>query len=189
VLQPTIIPFFGKTPRIHAGAFVAPGACIIGDVEIGPGASIWYNCVLRGDINRIVVGARSNLQDGTVVHVEGPRAGTGGSPVLIGEDVLVGHMAVLHGCVLEDRAFVGMGSVVMDDCRVASEAMLAAGALLTPRRTIPSGELWAGRPARLTRELTAQERASMLQQSLHYIENGERHRAALEAMATLRVAP
>jgi carbonic anhydrase/acetyltransferase-like protein (isoleucine patch superfamily) len=177
--QPTIVSFRGKTPRIHGSAFVAAGARIIGDVEIGPDASIWYNCVLRGDINRIVVGARSNLQDGTVVHVEGPRSGRAGSPVLIGDDALVGHMAVLHGCVLEDRAFVGMGAIVMDDCRIGGEAMLAAGALLTPRRTIPSGELWAGRPARFTRELTPQERASILEQSLHYVENGARHRAAL----------
>lgn len=176
---PTIVSFFGKTPRVHDSAFIAPGARIIGDVEIGPDASVWYNCVLRGDINRIVVGARSNLQDGTIVHVEGPRGADQGSPALIGDDALVGHMAILHGCVLDDRAFVGMGAIVMDDARVGGEAMLAAGALLTAGRAIPSGELWAGRPARFTRPLSDDERTAMRKQSLHYVDNAARHRTAL----------
>jgi carbonic anhydrase/acetyltransferase-like protein (isoleucine patch superfamily) len=176
----TIVPFFGKAPRIHDSAFVAPGARVIGDVEIGPDASIWYNCVLRGDINRIVVGARSNLQDGTIVHVEAARGGDDQRlPAIIGEDALVGHMALLHGCTLEDRAFVGMGAIVMDACRVGSGAMLAAGSLLTPGKAIPTGQLWAGRPARFTRELTEPERSSMHLQSLHYVENARRHRTAL----------
>src|SRR6187549_4283365 len=124
--RPTIAPYAGKSPRIHATAFVAPGACLIGDVEIGPDASIWYNCVLRADLNRIVVGARSNVQDGTVIHVE-PHL-----PTLIGEDVLVGHMAILHACTVADRAFVGMGAIALDGSRIESGAMLAAGALLGP---------------------------------------------------------
>jgi carbonic anhydrase/acetyltransferase-like protein (isoleucine patch superfamily) len=177
--EPTIVSFFGKTPRIHDSAFIAPGARIIGDVEIGPDASVWYNCVLRGDINRIVVGARSNIQDGTIIHVEAATGANAGSPALIGEDALVGHMAILHGCVLEDRAFVGMGAIAMDDSRVGGEAMLAAGALLTAGRAIPSCELWAGRPARFTRELSDDERAAMHKQSLHYVENAARHRTAL----------
>lgn len=176
---PTIVPFFGKGPRIHDSAFVAPGACLVGDVEIGPDASVWYNCVLRGDINRIVVGARANLQDGAIVHVEAPRAGSDGSPVIVGEDALVGHMAILHGCVLDDHAFVGMGAIVMDDCRVGSGAMLAAGAMLTPGKAIPAGELWAGRPARLMRTLSEAEIDAMRAQSLHYVENARRHRNAL----------
>ena len=179
MVGPTIVPFFGKVPRIHDSAFVAPGACIIGDVDIGPDASVWYNCVLRGDINRIVIGARSNLQDGTIVHVEAPRQGSEGSPVVVSEDALVGHMAILHGCMLEDRAFVGMGAVVMDDCRIGSGAMLAAEAMLTPGRVVPAGELWAGRPAKLMRVLTQQQRDAMLAQSLHYIDNARRHRSAL----------
>src|SRR5690606_20674812 len=111
-----ILPFEGKVPRIHETAFVAPGARIIGDVTIGPEASVWYNCVLRGDIHRIEVGARSNVQDGSVFHVEGPRPDTDGCPTIVGEDCVIGHMAVVHGCTLEDRAFVGMGAVAMDDC-------------------------------------------------------------------------
>src|SRR5690606_41228761 len=90
-------------------AVIAHATGIVADVESGPDASVWYNCVLRGDMNRIVIGARSNLQDGTIVHVEGPKPDAEGLPTLVGEDVLVGHMAILHGCVLEDRAFVGMG--------------------------------------------------------------------------------
>jgi carbonic anhydrase/acetyltransferase-like protein (isoleucine patch superfamily) len=179
VSQPIIVPFFGKAPKIHDSAFIAPGACIIGDVEIGPDSSIWYNCVLRGDINRIVIGARTNVQDGTIIHVEGSATRTAGSPTLVGDDALVGHMAILHGCMLEDRAFVGMGAIVMDDCRIGCAAMLAAGALLTTARAVPEGELWAGRPARFTRELTEEERASMLIQSHHYVDNAIRHRTAL----------
>jgi carbonic anhydrase/acetyltransferase-like protein (isoleucine patch superfamily) len=176
---PTILPFFGKTPRIHDSAFVAPGARIIGDVEIGPDASIWYNCVLRGDINRIVIGARSNLQDGTIVHVEAAGPADEGLPTLIGDDVLVGHMALLHGCVIEDRAFVGMGSTVMDACRLGGGAMLAAGALLTPGKAIPAAQLWAGRPARFLRGLDEEQLAGMLEQSRGYVENARRHREAL----------
>lgn len=176
---PSIIPFFGKKPRIHDSAFVAPGARIIGDVEIGPDASIWYNCVLRGDINRIVVGARSNLQDGTIVHVEAAEHGSDGSPVIIGEDALVGHMAVLHGCTLEDRAFVGMGAILMDDCRVGSAALVAAGAMLTRGKVVPPAELWAGRPARFVRRLTDDETRGMVAQSLHYVDNARRHATAL----------
>lgn len=177
--EATILPFGGKVPRIHESAFVAPGARIIGDVEIGPEASVWYNCVLRGDINRIVVGARSNLQDGTIVHVEGPRPGFAGLPTIIGEDVLVGHMALLHGCVVEARAFVGMGAIVMDGGRLEPGSMLAAGAMLTPGKTVPEGKLWAGRPARHLRDLPVEERAGMAAQTRHYIHNARLHRQAL----------
>src|SRR3546814_7626459 len=110
----TILPFGGKAPRIEPTAFVASGARLIGDVEIGPGASIWYNCVIRGDVNRIRIGARSNIQDGSVVHCDSPKPGEPeGHPTLIGEEVLIGHMAMVHGCILHDRAFVGLGAVVM----------------------------------------------------------------------------
>lgn len=176
----TILPVGGKRPRIHDTAFVAPGARIVGDVEIGPDASVWYNCVLRGDINRIVVGARSNLQDGTVVHVEGPRPGASGLPAIIGEDTLVGHMAILHGCVLQAGAFVGMGAIVMDGCCMESGAMLAAGAMLTSGKKIPEGQIWAGRPAAFLREITPSERAAMSEQVRHYIDNARHHRQALD---------
>jgi carbonic anhydrase/acetyltransferase-like protein (isoleucine patch superfamily) len=173
-----IRPLGGKAPSIHETAFIAPGVQIIGDVTICEHASIWYNCVLRGDLAPIVVGARSNVQDGTVIHVEGPRKGQAGTvlPTTIGADALVGHMALLHGCTIADGGFVGMGSIVMDGATVGEQAMLAAGALLPPGKTIPSGELWTGRPARLARLLREEEKAGMADQCAHYLEMAEDHR-------------
>ncbi|AKH42130.1 carbonic anhydrase/acetyltransferase-like protein (isoleucine patch superfamily) [Altererythrobacter atlanticus] len=173
-----ILAHGGRSPRIPPGAFIAPGARIIGDVTIGEGASIWYNCVLRGDLAPIEVGARSNVQDGSVIHVEGPRKGGGGAiqPVIIGEDVLIGHMALLHGCRIESRGFVGMGAIVMDGACVQSTGMLGAGALLPPGKTVPEGELWTGRPARPRRALGPQEIAAMADQCDHYLEMAEHHR-------------
>jgi carbonic anhydrase/acetyltransferase-like protein (isoleucine patch superfamily) len=178
----TIIPVYGKVPRIHDSAFIAPGCRIMGDVEIGPDASIWYNCVLRGDVNRIVIGARTNIQDGTVVHCDSPKPGSGGpgSPTIIGDDVLIGHMAMVHGTILEDRAFVGLGSIVMDQCRIESDGMLAAGAMLTPGKVLPSRQLWAGRPAKFVRELTDEALAEMQLGVSGYVENGRKHRAAVD---------
>lgn len=173
----TILAHSGKTPRIHETAFIAPGARLIGDVEVGPHASIWYNCVLRGDLNRIVVGARSNVQDGTVIHVEDGQGGDPGLPTLIGEDALVGHMAILHGCIVEDRAFVGMGSVVMDTARIEQSGMLAAGALLAPGRVIPPAQLWAGRPARYMRDLAPAQLEQMRLQTAKYLALAESHLA------------
>lgn len=176
----TLLPFGGQTPRVDARAFVAPGARLIGDVEIGPEASIWYNCVLRGDVNRIRVGARSNIQDGSVIHCDSPRPGAPeGHPTLIGEEVLIGHLAMVHGCILHDRAFVGLGSIVMDGCVIESDAMLAAGAMLTPGRRIPSGQLWAGRPAKYVRDLGPEELAGMRAGVAHYVELGRAHAEAL----------
>jgi carbonic anhydrase/acetyltransferase-like protein (isoleucine patch superfamily) len=176
----TIIPFNGKTPVIHPTAFVAPGCRLIGDIEIGPEASIWYNCVLRGDMNAIRIGARTNIQDGTVVHVDSPRGpGDPGFPTIIGEDVLIGHLAIVHGCTLHDRAFVGLGSIVMDGCAIESDGMLAAGAMLTPGRTIGSAQIWAGRPAKFMRDLTPEQIEQNLMGVAHYIENGRAHRAAI----------
>jgi carbonic anhydrase/acetyltransferase-like protein (isoleucine patch superfamily) len=172
----------GKTPRIDPAAFVAAGAVLIGDIELGPEASIWYNCVLRGDVNRIRIGARSNIQDGSVIHCDSPRPGTpDGHPTIIGADVLIGHMAMVHGCVLHDRAFVGLGSIVMDGCEIGSDAMLAAGAMLTPGRRIPSGQLWAGRPAKYVRDLTEADIAGMRAGVAHYVELAKLHRAAAQA--------
>lgn len=180
--KPLILPINGKTPKIHDTAFIAPGAVIIGDVEIGPQASVWYNCVLRGDIHRISVGARSNIQDGTVIHVEGDHHGDGGCPTLIGEDVLIGHMVMLHGCTLMDRAFIGLGTIVMDRCVVEGDAMLAAGAMLTPGKRIPARQLWSGRPAKFMRDLDDAAIAGMQGGVTHYVEAAQKHHAALAAL-------
>jgi carbonic anhydrase/acetyltransferase-like protein (isoleucine patch superfamily) len=171
-------------PRIHETAFVAPGCRIIGDVEIGPEASIWYNCVLRGDVNAIRIGARSNIQDGTVIHCDSPDPRhPAGFPTIIGEDVLVGHMAMIHGCVLEDRAFVGLGAIVMNGAHVESDGMLAAGAMLTPGKRIGARQLWGGRPAAFMRDLTEAALAEMQLGVAHYVRNGQRHKAALDGAA------
>lgn len=178
--QTTILPFHGKAPRIHDSAYIAPGCRIIGDVEIGPDVSIWYNCVIRADVNRVVIGARSNVQDGTVIHCDSPKPKRPeGFPTLIGEDVLIGHLAMVHGCILEPRAFVGLGSVVMDGCVIESDGMLAAGALLTPGKRIASRQLWSGRPASYMRDLTDTALAEMQAGVAGYVENGRRHAAAV----------
>ena len=180
----TMLSYGGKTPAVDPAAFVAPGCRLIGDIEIGPEASIWYNCVLRGDVNAIRIGARTNIQDGSVVHVDSPRPGNeAGHPTIIGEDVLIGHMAMVHGCILHDRAFVGLGSVVMDGCEIESDAMLAAGALLTQGKRIPAGQLWAGRPAKYIRDLTEADLAGMRMGVAHYVALARLHKAALAAQA------
>ena len=174
------IPFGGKTPLVDPTAFVAPGAQLIGDIEIGPEASIWYNCVLRGDVNRIRIGARTNIQDGSVLHVDSSRPGNeGGHATIIGEDVLIGHLAMVHGCILHDRAFVGLGAIVMDGCEIEGDAMLAAGAMLTQGKRIPAGQLWAGRPAKYVRDLTEADLAGMRMGVAHYVELARLHAAAL----------
>jgi gamma-carbonic anhydrase len=146
---PLILPFAGKMPRIHPTAWIAPTAVIIGDVEIGPETGIWYGCVVRGDVNEIRIGARTNIQDGTVIHVAAEGQGT-----YIGDEITVGHMVLLHACTVESNAFVGMKSCVMDGAHVARHAMVAAGALVTPGKRVPTGELWGGSPARKLRDLT-----------------------------------
>lgn len=179
---PTLLSFGGKTPLVDPSAFLAPGARLIGDVEIGPGSSIWYNCVLRGDVNRIRIGARTNIQDGSVIHVDSPKPGEPeGHPTIIGDEVLIGHLAMVHGCILHDRAFVGLGAVVMDGCEIGSDAMLAAGAMLTPGKRIPSGQLWAGRPAKYVRDLTAAELEGMAAGVAHYVALARAHREAVRA--------
>jgi carbonic anhydrase/acetyltransferase-like protein (isoleucine patch superfamily) len=175
----TILPFEGVIPRIHETAFIAPGARIIGDVTIGAEASVWYNCVLRGDIHRIEVGARSNVQDNSVFHVEGPRPDTDGCPTIVGEDCVIGHAAVVHGATLEDRAFVGMGAVVMDDCRIGEGGMLGAGALLSPGKAIPPREIWVGRPARFLRRQDEAQVEKIRFQTERYCALARRHLASL----------
>jgi gamma-carbonic anhydrase len=176
----TIAAIHGKSPRIHESAFIAPGCRIIGDVEIGPEASIWYNCVLRGDVNRIVIGARTNIQDGTVIHCDSPDPRhPAGFPTLIGDDVLVGHMVMMHGCTVRNRGFVGLSATVMNGCVIESDGMLAAGALLTPGKRIAERQLWGGRPAAYMRDLNDESLAGMQLGVKHYVLNAQAHRMAL----------
>jgi gamma-carbonic anhydrase len=170
----SIYPFGDHTPTIAAAAFIAPGARIIGNVTIGDESSIWYNCVLRGDVASITVGARSNIQDGSVVHVTTQRWRTE-----IHDDVLIGHLAMIHGCIIERHGFIGLGAIVMDGCVVASGGMLAAGAMLTPGQRIGCGELWAGRPAKLLRSLAEEDMARNRAAAAGYVALAQAHRQSL----------
>ncbi len=177
-----IISIHGKTPKIHETAFIAPGSTIIGDVEIGAGSSIWYNCVVRADVFTIHIGERTNVQDGSVLHCDPPRPGDEeGSPLIIGDDVLIGHMAMVHGCRIEDRGFVGLGAIVMNKAVIGSDAMLAAGAMLTERKIMGERELWAGRPAKMLKELSDAAILGMKVGTAHYAENAKHHAAAVAA--------
>ena len=169
-----IVPYKGAAPGIAPDAFVAPGAVLIGDVEIGPEASVWFNCTLRGDEQPIRVGARSNVQDGTVIHVHSRKQGT-----YIGADVTIGHMVLLHACTIEDGGYIGMGAIVLDEAVVEGGAMLAAGALLTQKKRVRRGELWAGRPARLMRTLSEAELSGFSRTARVYVERARDYRGTV----------
>ncbi|MFN7177678.1 MAG: gamma carbonic anhydrase family protein [Thermaurantiacus sp.] len=169
-----LLPFLDARPTAHETAWVAPTAAVIGDVTLGEESSVWYGCTLRGDVMPIRVGARSNIQDGSVVHVTRKRAET-----VIGDDVLVGHSCMIHGCTLMDHAFVGLGAIVMDGCVVEPDGMLAAGAMLTPGKRIGARELWAGRPAKLLRALSDEEVARNRAGAAGYVELARLHRESL----------
>jgi carbonic anhydrase/acetyltransferase-like protein (isoleucine patch superfamily) len=164
VAQAAVLRHHGVMPKIHPTAFVAPGAWVIGDVEIGRDASVWFNAVLRGDINKIVVGDRSNIQDGAVLHV------TRELIVEIGKDVTVGHKAMIHACRIGDACLVGMNAVVLDGARVGPRAVVAAGSVVKEGFVVPEGTLVAGVPARVVRQLTEEEKQRLLQSAKNYID-------------------
>lgn len=147
-----ILPYKGILPKIDPGAFIAPTASVIGDVEIGAETNVWFGCLVRGDMNVIRIGRRVNIQDLTVVHVDSRKYGT-----FIGDDVTIGHSAVIHACTLADRCFIGMQACIMDGAVVETGAMVAAGALVTPGKTVGAGQLWAGSPAKYLRDCQDQE--------------------------------
>lgn len=171
-----LLPFESKQPVIHPTAWIAPTAVVIGDVEIGEESSVWYHCVLRGDTNIMRIGKRTNIQDGTIVHLN-----AGAEATIIGDDVTIGHACIIHACTLKDRAFVGMGATVLDRAVIEEGGMLGAGGLLTPGKRIGPNELWAGAPARLVRVMDAEERARFDRTAVHYVELAKRHRASLAA--------
>jgi carbonic anhydrase/acetyltransferase-like protein (isoleucine patch superfamily) len=164
----------GVAPTIDPTAWVAPTAVLIGDVRLGPGANIWFNCVLRADTNPIIVGARSNIQDGTIIHVD-----HGENYTDIGEDVTVGHAAIIHACKLRKRAFVGMGATVLDGAVIEEGGLLGARGLLAPGKQIGRYELWTGAPAKLSRLMTEEERAMWDQTVPHYVGLSNRYRAEM----------
>jgi gamma-carbonic anhydrase len=162
--SPILIPYRGVMPTIHPSAFIAPGASIIGDVHIGAETNVWFGCVIRGDVMPIRIGARTNIQDGTIVHVT---RNTG--PTTIGSGVTIGHQAIIHAATIEDDAFVGMGARVLDGAVVESGAFLAAGALLTPNKRVKKGEVWAGNPAKFFRPMTDDEIKYIPWSATHYV--------------------
>jgi carbonic anhydrase/acetyltransferase-like protein (isoleucine patch superfamily) len=157
--------------HIDPSAFVAPGAVVLGDVTLGPHASVWYGCVLRGDMAAIVVGENSNVQDGTVVHVDE------GKPARIGARVGIGHRAVIHGCTIEDECLIGMGSVLLNDAHIGSGSVVAAGALVTEGTRVPPGSLVLGVPARVVRPVDAALRDRIRHTWEHYVGQAQRHRS------------
>lgn len=168
-----IRPFAAKTPRFGARAWVAANAVVIGDVELGDDVSVWYGAVLRADLHEIRIGARTNIQDNAVVHVDEPDA-----PTLVGEDVTVGHAAILHGCRVERGALVGMHATVLNGAVIGEEAVVAAGALVSPGMVVPPRTLVAGVPARVRREITPEELDHLRRGTLSYLELKGRYLAA-----------
>ena len=169
--KPFIEPFLDHYPEIDASAYVAETVAIVGAVRIGSNSSIWHQVTLRGDNNFITIGEGTNIQDNSCVHIS-----SHDYPTIIGNYVNIGHCALVHACHLHDHAFVGMGSIVMDGAIIETDGMLAAGSLLTAHKHIPGGELWAGRPARKMRDLSADEIANNRHIAQHYIEVGRAHR-------------
>ena len=156
---------------IDPSAFVAPGSALIGEITIGPESSVWYTAVLRGDMEPIRIGAQSNVQDGTIVHVDV------GMPVEIGSNVSIGHRAVVHGCVIENGCLVGMGAILLSGSRIGEGALIAAGALVREGVAVPPRVLFAGVPGKVLRDLTAEESQRVAANSLSYVEYTRRYRA------------
>lgn len=167
----TVLPFNDIWPRIAPGVYLAPGAVVIGDVEIGAGSSIWFNAVVRGDVAPIRIGERTNVQDGAVLHVDT------GSPCVVGNEVTIGHGAIVHASHVGDGVTVGMGAVVLSRSNIGEEAFVAAGALVAEDSAVESGILMMGVPARARRQLTTEERAASRENALRYVRNAAKYRS------------
>lgn len=178
-----IRPYLDRHPDVGARAYVDRAATLIGDVVLGADASLWPGVVVRGDVNFIRIGARSNIQDGCVVHVshDGPHARLGGFATVIGDDVTVGHNAVIHACTLEDAVLVGMGAIVLDGAVVRRHGFVGAGALVAPGRIVGEGEMWLGNPARRVRMLSDAEIEGLYYSAAHYVRLKDSYLAGLAA--------
>ncbi len=178
----TLTPFKTVWPTVPESALIFETAMVMGDVVLGDHVSVWPGCVLRGDVNKIRVGERTNIQDGTIIHVS-----TNTHPTLIGRDALIAHRVTLHGCTIDDHGFVGMGAMIMDGARVRSDGMLAAGGMLTPGKEIGEGELWTGWPAKFRRKLTDSEIKKNRWMAAHYHKLALQHR--FDARGEVNPAP
>jgi carbonic anhydrase/acetyltransferase-like protein (isoleucine patch superfamily) len=172
--MPRIFSLDGKGPSVAQSAYIAPGATLIGDVEIGEDASVWFGCVLRGDVGPIRIGARSNIQDLTMGHTTDHI-----SNLHVGEDVTVGHRVILHGCRVEDRCLIGMGAILLDNAVIGAGSLVGAGALVPSRMDIPPGSLVLGSPAKVIRPVNDREIKMIEEGAAHYVENARRFRGGL----------
>lgn len=169
--MPALRPFNNIMPSLGERVFVDPACTVIGDVVIGDDSSVWPGTVIRGDVNHIRIGARSNIQDGTIIHVshDGPNGRPVGYPTLIGDDVTIGHGAIIHACTIGDACLIGMGATVLDGAVVENNGFVGAGAVIPPGKTVGSGELWLGNPAKCVRRLSAQEIEQLYYSAAHYV--------------------
>lgn len=174
---PLILPFKGKAPRIHSSAYVAPNAVIVGDVEIAEDASVFYGVVIRADVGSIRIGARSNIQDNSVIHTEED------SPTVIGEDVTVGHQALVHACTVGDGTLVGMQSSLLSRSVIGAGCIIGGGAVVLEGQEIPEGSLAAGLPAKVRRELSAEEREHLIAHAAGYVDLAKGQSAPEDALS------
>lgn len=172
-------PYLDHLPQLGDRVYVDPAATVIGDVVLGDDSSLWPGTVVRGDVNFIRIGARCNLQDGCIVHVshDGPHAKLGGFATHIGDDVTIGHGAIIHACVIEDACLIGMGAIVLDGARVQKHGFVGAGAMIAPGKVVGSGELWLGNPGRCIRRLTDAEIEGLYYSAQHYVGLKDRYLA------------
>lgn len=168
-----LIAYQKKSPRIHPSAYIAEGAMVIGDVTIGEQSSVWFNCVLRGDLDRIEVGARTNIQDGAVVHMDK------NFPSIIGDDVTIGHGAIIHGCTIGDGAMISMGAIILTGAKIGARGIVGAGAVVREGQEIPAESLAVGIPARIRRDVTAEELERMRLGKDDYVLRGQLMREAM----------
>ena len=167
--QADIVPRLTKGPTIHSSAWVVPGATVLGDVVLEEESSVWYGAVLRGDINRIIIGPRSNVQDNAVIHVDTAY------PTSVGELVTIGHTAIVHACKIDNEVLVGMGSIILDDVEVGARSIIGASALVTTGTKIPPGSLVLGSPAKIRRELTLDEQKDIARWAWSYVETAKQY--------------
>ena len=163
--------FQGVSPVLGEGTYVDEAASVIGDVVLGHDVSIWPGTVVRGDVNYIRIGARTNVQDGSIIHVthDGPYGKPGGFATVIGEDVTIGHAAIIHACVIEDACLIGMGSTILDGAVIRKNGFVGAGAVIPPGKVVESGELWLGNPAKCVRKLSEKEIEQLYYSAQHYV--------------------
>lgn len=172
VIRNPVDEYFTRQPSIDPSAFIAPNATLIGDVTIGAEASIWFQAVLRADLNRIVIGERSNIQDGTIIHLEHDL------PTIVGNDVTCGHRAILHACRIEDEVLIGMGATVLDGAVIGTQSIVGANSLVTKNTKVPPGSLVLGSPGRVVRALRDDERSALRENAARYVTYSRRYRRA-----------